>query len=63
MSIGAPAVAYRETVTRMIETDGLVEYDRTIGGTRLQASVHLSIEAVDRTDHAELAQGSSSISL
>lgn len=56
-------MAYRETVTRMIETDGLVEYDRTIGGTRLQASVHLSIEAVDRTDHAELAQGSSSISL
>ena len=63
VSIGAPAVAYRETVTRMIETDGLVEYDRTIGGTRLQASVHLSIEPVDRTDHAELAQGSSSMLL
>lgn len=39
---GPPSVAYRETITDSIETaDGLFEYDRTIGGTRLQGAVHL----------------------
>jgi elongation factor G len=41
---GTPAVAYRETITHPIESDGLVEYDRTIGGTRLQAAVQLLLE-------------------
>jgi len=43
--VGPPSVAYRETVKKEIETpNGLVEYDRTIGGTRLQAAVHLVIK-------------------
>jgi elongation factor G len=42
--VGPPSVAYRETVKDTIETPGgLLEYDRTIGGTRLQGSVHLII--------------------
>lgn len=39
--VGAPTVAYRETITGDVETPGLVDYDRTIGGTRLQGAVHL----------------------
>jgi elongation factor G len=42
---GKPAVAYRETVLlkdgEVVETDGLVEYDRTVGGVRLQGAVQL----------------------
>jgi elongation factor G len=39
---GPPSVSYRETITDSIETaGGLFEYDRTIGGTRLQGAVHL----------------------
>jgi elongation factor G len=42
--VGPPSVAYRETVKETIETPGgLLEYDRTIGGTRLQGAVHLII--------------------
>lgn len=42
--VGPPAVAYRETVKDTIETPGgLLEYDQTFGGTRLQGSVHLII--------------------
>jgi len=44
--IGKPSVTYRETVTGEIETPGLVEYDRTVGATRLQAAVHLILEPV-----------------
>ena len=40
---GPPSVAYRETITETIETNGLVEYDRTIGGTRLQGAVDLML--------------------
>lgn len=41
---GAPTVAYRETVKETITTPGgLLNYDRTIGGTRLQGAVHLII--------------------
>lgn len=43
---GAPAVAYRETITNHIDTGGLLEYDRTVGATRLQASVHLILEPI-----------------
>lgn len=43
--VGPPAVAYRETIKERIETPGgLLEYDRTIGGTRLQGAVHLVLE-------------------
>ena len=45
--IGKPSVAYRETVLEVIETPGLVEYDRTVGSTRMQARVHLRLEPVD----------------
>lgn len=42
--VGAPSVTYRETITESIESSGLVDYDRTIGGTRLQGAVHLVLE-------------------
>jgi len=42
--VGAPSVAYRETIKDAIETDGLVTYDRLIGGNRMQGSVHLRLE-------------------
>jgi len=43
---GNPSVAYRETVKEGFETAGgtLLNYDRLIGGTRLQAAVHLYLE-------------------
>mmetsp|Transcript_35430 Transcript_35430/g.85912 ORF Transcript_35430/g.85912 Transcript_35430/m.85912 type:complete len:887 (+) Transcript_35430:223-2883(+) len=45
--VGSPLVAYYETVKEEIETSGgLLEYDRTIGGTRLQARVHLVVRPV-----------------
>ncbi|KAL7555264.1 hypothetical protein ACHAWF_018930 [Thalassiosira exigua] len=44
---GKPAVAYRETVLfeegEEVVTDGLVEYDRTVGGVRLQGAVRLRL--------------------
>ena len=49
--VGAPSVAYRETLERTIDTNGLVNYDKTIGDTRLEASVHLIIEPV----HTQMA--------
>jgi elongation factor G len=43
--VGPPLVAYRETVEEEIETEGgLLVYDRTIGGTRLQGAVHLTLK-------------------
>ena len=54
--VGPPSVAYRETVKTEIETPGgLIEYDRTIGATRLQAAVHLVIKPNHRcaADHAD----------
>ncbi|CAJ1946841.1 unnamed protein product [Cylindrotheca closterium] len=45
--VGPPLVAYHESVKEEIETSGgLLEYDRTIGGTRLQARVHLLLKPV-----------------
>jgi len=50
VTVGPPSVAYRETVKDTIETPGgLLEYDRSIGGTRLQGAVHLIISP-DRHD-------------
>jgi len=48
--IGKPSVAYRETVQDVIETPGLVDYDRTIGSTRMQAKVHLRLEPLDNPE-------------
>lgn len=47
--VGAPSVSYRETVTERISTNGLVNYDKTLGDKRLEASVQLTLEplAVD----------------
>ena len=41
--VGPPSVAYRETVKESLDSLNLVEYDQTIGGTRLQGAVHLEI--------------------
>eukprot|EP00797_Seminavis_robusta_P013119 Sro201_g085210.2 (536) ;mRNA; r:75096-76703 len=41
---GAPRVAYRETLLDAVGTDGLMHFDRTMGDTRLQASVELRLE-------------------
>ncbi len=50
--VGPPSVTYRETVKETIMTPGgLLDYDRTIGGTRLQGAVHLIISP----NHAEKA--------
>ena len=48
--IGKPAVAYRETINESIDTSGLIEYDRTIGATKLQAAIHLRIEPISVAD-------------
>jgi elongation factor G len=43
---GKPAVAYRETVLfdgEGVETDGFIEYDRTVGGVRLQGAIRLCL--------------------
>jgi elongation factor G len=44
--VGAPSVAYRESIERTVDTNGLLNFDRTIGDTRFQASVHIAIEPV-----------------
>jgi len=43
---GNPRVAYRETLLEGVETNngGLLQFDRTVGDTRLQAAVHLRLE-------------------
>lgn len=41
---GIPSVAYREAIVESLETDGLVNYDKTIGGTRMQAAVRLKLD-------------------
>lgn len=44
---GKPAVSYRETISledgQEAETDGMVEYDRTVGAVRLQGAVQLRL--------------------
>jgi elongation factor G len=42
--VGAPSVTYRETISDVLSTDGLLNYDKSVGGTRLQASVNLRLE-------------------
>ena len=51
---GKPAVSYRETISLKdgdeAETDGLVEYDRTVGAVRLQGAVQLRlVQSVDKS--------------
>ncbi len=55
VTTGKPAVAYRESLTRSLDTGGFLSYDRTIGNTRLQAGLHLILtpkEACVSTDSA-----------
>ena len=40
--VGKPSVSYRESITDPLKSVGLVNYDRTVAGTRLQAAVALS---------------------
>ena len=52
---GKPSVSYRETITDHLKSIGLVNYDRTVSGTRLQAAVALALSpirnpACDNTD-------------
>lgn len=42
--VGTPSVTYRETITDPLCTNGLCNYDSTIGEKRLQAAVDLSLE-------------------
>ena len=55
--VGTPTVSYRETVTQAIDSEGLVEYDRTIGGVRLQGAVHLLLEPTWRWDATSQQSG------
>jgi len=41
--VGKPSVSYRETITDPLKSQGLVNFDRTNAGTRLQAAVGLSL--------------------
>ncbi|KAG7351916.1 translation elongation factor G [Nitzschia inconspicua] len=55
VTVGPPSVSFCETVMTQIETPGgLVNYDRTIGGTRLQAAVHLIITPNHPADYCEI---------
>jgi len=51
---GKPAVAYRETVLfdgdEGVETDGFVEYDRTVGGVQLQGAVRLRLSPLSTSE-------------
>jgi elongation factor G len=53
--IGKPSVAYRETVQSEIDTGGLVEYDRTVGSTRMQAQVHIRLESLETEASSDVA--------
>eukprot|EP00554_Chaetoceros_debilis_P003342 CAMPEP_0194082774 /NCGR_PEP_ID=MMETSP0149-20130528/8198_1 /TAXON_ID=122233 /ORGANISM="Chaetoceros debilis, Strain MM31A-1" /LENGTH=923 /DNA_ID=CAMNT_0038765011 /DNA_START=662 /DNA_END=3433 /DNA_ORIENTATION=- len=55
--IGKPSVAYREQVRDVIETNGLVDYDRTVGNTRMQARVHLRLEPLSSHDNHDEGDG------
>ena len=47
VTVGKPAVSYRESLSAsLLETEGLVNYDRTFGATRMQAAVHLRLESI-----------------
>jgi elongation factor G len=41
--VGPPSVTYRETIFDSVLSDGLVNYDRSVGGTRLQAAVSIAL--------------------
>ncbi|GAX20268.1 hypothetical protein FisN_6Hh219 [Fistulifera solaris] len=41
---GSPSVSYRETIIDDMETAGLCNFDKTIGGIRMQTAVHLLLE-------------------
>lgn len=51
--IGKPTVAYRETVLQAIETAGMINFDRTVGTTRMQAQIHLRLEPLEERSSYE----------
>ena len=50
---GKPTVAYRETIFEAFETPGMVNFDRTVGTTRMQAQVHVRLEPLEESQNAE----------
>jgi len=46
VTTGPPAVAHYESVSKILETEGFVKFDRTIGDKRLEASVHILLEPI-----------------
>lgn len=53
--VGDPAVTYRETITGSMESQGLVNFDRTVGATRMQGAVHLILEPTWCTEDDEIS--------
>lgn len=41
---GSPSVTYRECLNTIVDSKNLIQYDRTVGGVRLEASVHIILE-------------------
>mmetsp|Transcript_9431 Transcript_9431/g.13941 ORF Transcript_9431/g.13941 Transcript_9431/m.13941 type:complete len:400 (+) Transcript_9431:200-1399(+) len=53
IEVGKPAVTYRETIVESLdrrEDGSFYNYDRTIGGTRMQASLLLSLEPTTKNN-------------
>jgi elongation factor G len=50
---GKPTVAYRETIFDAFETPGMVNFDRTLGTTRMQAQVHLRLEPLEESQSVQ----------
>lgn len=47
--VGEPSVSYKETITSKLESeDGLINYDREIGGVRIQAAISLVLEPINQ---------------
>ena len=44
LRVGAPSVAFRESVEQRIDSNGLINFDHTVGGTRFEASIHIIVE-------------------
>jgi elongation factor G len=42
--VGSPSVTYRETISEPFASDGSINYDRSIGGTKLQAAISLELK-------------------
>jgi len=49
VNTGPPAVAYKETLSAKLDTMQRINYDRTFGNVRMQASMHFIIEPVSQS--------------